>query len=80
MALVQEKELQLGLNWVDGVLGVSPGCWDPLLNPLEMLWAYQCNTEEGGQPLDNPERHHHSCDESNLQVSCLQVSCLQLGI
>ncbi|KAF7704930.1 hypothetical protein HF521_020216 [Silurus meridionalis] len=35
--------------------GMNLGCWDSLLNPLEVSWAYQRNTQEGGRPLDNPK-------------------------
>lgn len=57
------------LIWVDGVLGVILGHLDSTLNPLEMLLAYQRN--EGGHPLDNPEKCHHSVDqfiEPKLQI------------
>ena len=49
------NESTMALKWVDGIQGVSLGCWDLLLNPLEVSWAYQRNIEERVRPFDNPK-------------------------
>ena len=65
----------MGSQWL-WIKGVSPGCQDSLLNPLDVSWAYQRNTEEGGFPTLQPRGCHHSLDhptESWLHASSVQL-------
>lgn len=53
--------------------------WDSMLNPLEVLWAYQQNTKEGEHPLDNPKGSlTHLTIPQSYQMSHVCKYCYQL--